>query len=663
MNKKLPRLLQPGMRLYFILLVLFAVATFFFHGYHIQLTSGMLVAAVLLAVYWRIAMKRRTNKLLAHLESMTEGLDRAIADSPFPVLIFSSKTHEILWTNDKFVAMTALKDPFFELDLSKVVPNYNFDWLLDGRGESPETVLIDKRAYKVFGNIISSDNDFIATTYWIDVTEFERICNDYFDSRQAIAVIVVDNFEEVTKGLTEKEKSILLSDVDEKINQWIEGSEGFLCRVGRDRYVLILEDKNLRHLAARNFELLKTVHSSIGANGMHASISIGVGKDGISPVENSRFANLGVDMALSRGGDQAVIKNRHGYEFFGGHSSRRNSSTKVRSRIMANTFGELIKNASMVYVMGHKFADNDCVAAAIGVCCIARAMNKDARIIINTEKAAATDLIEMILKTPVYNDIFISEQKAILEADMNSLLVVVDTTRPEKVESESLLLSCSNIAVIDHHRRAADYIDNAIFNYHEPYASSTSELITEMLQFLVEIDDIQIPEAEALLAGIALDTKGFAINTGSRTFEAAAFLKRIGADAVTAKKLMQSNIDIATSRYAIMGNARVYREGVAIASSSKAYNRIAIAQAADELLNIKGVSTSFVAAQDGENPNDVFVSARSIGGMNVQVVLEQLGGGGSQSTAGLQAQNTTVDKVITDIEQAIDEVALKAGKA
>jgi c-di-AMP phosphodiesterase-like protein len=261
-------------------------------------------------------------------------------------------------------------------------------------------------------------------------------------------------------------------------------------------------------------------------------------------------------------------------------------------------------------------------------------------------------IIDLISQYPEYRSVFIQEQDAILEVDSKSLLVVVDTTRPGKVESESLLLSCTRIAVVDHHRRAADYIENAVLNFHEPYASSTAELVTEMMQYLVGKDDILRIEAEALLAGITLDTKGFAINTSSGTFDAAAFLQRAGADAASVKRLLQTDIDTATARYALMRDATIYRDGVALASSDEEQSRISIAQAADELMNVRGVHTSFVAARDGK---DVFVSGRSIGNVNVQVILEKLGGGGSQSTAGLQVRDSEVAHVVEGLKRAIDE--------
>jgi len=651
MNKKLPRLFQPNERLYLMLLIAFAVSTFYIGESNRILAGIQVVALIFLAVYTRIMTRRRTRKLLDYLESISDSMDLTIRDTPLPVVIFNSDTGEVIWSNDRFISATGLKEPFFEKNISDIVTDFTWDWLLDGKSECFDPISVSGRLYWVYGSMVCSDRDYVAITYWVDVTEYVRVKNEYLASRLVFAVLTLDNYEELLKGMSEKEKSVLLSDIDEKISAWAGDKGGYLCKYYRDRYFFLFEERYLEGYIKEKFSILAAVHSNIGAEGVHATLSIGIGKDGNTPQENYRFASLGVEMALSRGGDQAVIKNRYGFEFFGGHSPKLVKRTKVKSRIMASAFGELLGDASTVFVMSHKFSDYDSVGSAIGVCCIARAKHKKVHIVIDAENNLAKNIVEIVSQLPEYRGVFISEQKAILEADSKALLVVVDTSRPDKVQSESLLLSCTRVAVVDHHRRAATYIDNAVLNFHEPSASSTSELVTEMIQYLVDRDGVLRLEAEALLAGIVLDTKGFAINTGSATFDAAAFLKRAGADAAAVKRLLQTDIETATARYALMCSAIIYRDGIALASSNEAHSGISIAQAADELLNIKGVHTSFTAALEG---NDVFVSGRSIGGVNVQLILEKLGGGGSQSTAGLQVKGASVGQVMLDLQKAID---------
>jgi len=652
MHKKLPRAFQPNVRLYVLLLIAFGLSTFFI-GEHNRILAGVqLVVVIGLAVYVRTASRKRTAKLINYLESVSDSMDLTVRDTPLPVVIYSTETGEILWSNDRFIAMTDLKEPFFELNITDVVPEFTWDWLLDGRNECEEPIPIDEKRYWVFGSMVRSEREYVAMTYWVDITEYRRICDEYLDSRIIFAIIMMDNYDELLKGMREKEKSILLSDIDDKITAWAGDRGGYLCKYERDRYLFIFEERHLDSVMKDKFSILGQVHSEIGAEGVHATLSIGVGKDGSSPSECYRYASLGIEMALSRGGDQAVVRNRYGFEFFGGHAPKLEKRTKVKSRILANAFGELLADASNVLVMGHKAGDFDSVGAAIGICCLARAKRKKVNIVIDIEANNAKDSIELMQKQAEYKDVFINEQEALLGADSKTLLVVVDTSRPDKVESESLLLSCTRVAVVDHHRRAATYIENAVLNFHEPHASSASELVTEMIQYLVNKEDILRAEAEALLAGIVLDTKGFAINTASGTFDAAAFLQRAGADPSAVKKLLQSDIETATGRFSLIRDASIYTQGVAIASCNEVHSRISIAQASDELLNVRGVHTSFVVAKEGDT---VYVSGRSIGRVNVQLILEKLGGGGSQSTAGLQAKNTTVEKVVADLKEAIDE--------
>jgi len=640
-----------------MLLIAFAVATFFIGGYGKILAAIQAGVIIFAALFLHIASRRRTAKLVSYLESITDSMDLTVRDTPLPVLMYNSETGEVVWSNDRFTAISNTTEPFFGRNITDILPDFTWDWLLDGRNECEEPVAIDDKLYWVHGSVVLSQKEYVAMTYWIDVTEYTRICELYIDSRPVLALLTLDNYDELFKGMSEKEKSFMLSEIGEKINTWTRDKDGYLCRFDRDRYFFLFEERFLDGILKDNFSVLEQVSTCIGAGGVQATLSIGIGKDGSSPQENYRFASLGIEMALSRGGNQAVVRNRYGFEFFGGRPQTMERRTKVKARVMASAFGELLSDASQVYIMGHINADYDSIGAAIGVCCIARAKRKPARIIVDPILSVAQrDYLNIISNNPEYSEVFISPQDAILEADKKTLLVVVDTNRPDKVESQTLLLSCTRIAVIDHHRRAADYIENAVLNFHEPYASSSSELVTEMMQYLVDRSDILRIEAEALLAGIVLDTKSFSVNTGSGTFDAAAYLKRMGADASAVKRLLQSDFIIATARFNLMQNAQIYKEGIVIAAGTAQHSKVATAQAADELLGIKGVNTSFAAAMDGDV---VYVSGRSIGDINVQVILEMLGGGGSQATAGLQVKNRSVGEVVTELKQAIDDYLKK----
>ena len=653
MTKKLPRFLRPNVRLYFLLLIAFAASTFFF-GENGRILAGVqMFLIVLVAIYLRYSSRQRATKLLNYLESISDSMDLTVRDTPLPVLLHNSETGEIVWSNLRFNSLLGLDEPFVESSITDIIPDYTWDWLLEGKNECIDPVPIGDKLFRVYGSVVRSNRDYVAMTYWVDVTDHTHIADAYLDSRLIFVFITIDNYDELFKGTSAKETSLIRSNIDEKISAWIDGKDGYLCRFDRERYFFLFEERFLDRVVNDNFSILDMVSQVVSSNGVQATLSIGIGKDGINPQENYRNANLGLEMALSRGGNQAVIRNKQGFEFYGGKPQQFERRTKVKARVMASAFGELLSDASKVFVMGHINADYDSLGAAAGVCAIARRKGKRVRVVIDRHASIAENLVSLLQAHPEYESVFINAQDAILEADSKTLLVVVDTSRPNKVESESLLLSCTKIAVIDHHRRAADYIENALLNFHEPYASSASELVAEMMQYLVDADNVLRTEAEALLAGIILDTKGFAINTGSGTFEAAAYLKRIGADSGTVKRILQSDIDVATARYDLMRAAEIYAPGVSIAySSDKEHNRVSIAQAADELLNINGVHTSFVI---GKERDTVYVSGRSIGEVNVQVILEKMGGGGNQSTAGLQAKDRSVEDVMSELKQAIDD--------
>ena len=376
-----------------------------------------------------------------------------------------------------------------------------------------------------------------------------------------------------------------------------------------------------------------------------------MGIDGATFEECYDFAALSVEMSLSRGGDQAVVKDRYNFTFYGGRSKETDRTSKVRSRVTANSMMELIGGSSQVFIMGHKNADLDAVGAAMGISCMCRKAGKKAYIVLNLQKNAAEDLIQEIRTVPEYADVFISGQDAMLLCDNHSTLVIVDTNRPDQVEYMPLLEAIPKVCVVDHHRRAASYIDSVVVNLHEPYASSAAELVTELLEYAVEKADVLPIEAKSLLAGIFLDTKSFNVRTGERTFEAAAVLRQWGADTVEVKKLLQSDFHDTMAKYQIIKASRLYREDIAIAALNTETSRTLAAQAADELLNISGITASFVLYPEGEK---VIISARSIGMANVQMILEPLGGGGNAATAGAQVDQSTVKDALDRLVASID---------
>lgn len=658
-NKKIQRLVEPGIRLFLAFLVIFSGVTFFFN---LKLAAAESIVTMLLIVYSVIDARKKRRELVEYIESVTYNVESAKKDTllnfPLPMVVFRLDDKQIIWGNQVFFKICGKDKPSFEARMTDLVPDFSAKWLTEGKNRCPGLITVGERKYQIHGNIVrsaddKSGRDFMGITYWVDVTEYDEIRIEYWKSRPVASIIVVDNYEEMVKNLSDRKKTDLRGMVEDKIVQWTEGKDGFIQRIDRDRYVFIFEERYIQELIEDKFSIIDSVHEIVSPNGIHATISIGIGRDGGNYSENFQFASLAAEMALSRGGDQTVIKNRFNFEFFGGRGTEVETRTKVRSRVIANAFGELMNGTSRVFIMGHKYADLDTVGAAVGVCCMARKKGIEARIVIDMQNNASHALIQRLQAEKEYADVFIAPSEAMLLADSHALLVVVDTNRPEQVEDEDLLMACNRVALIDHHRRTSSYIQDAALAFNEPYASSACELVTEMMQELVGQADILRCEAEAILSGIVMDTKNFTIRTGERTFDAAAFLRRAGADTVEVKRLLQNDYSNTIARYTILQNAKIYRDSIAVAVMDQPQDRVVAAQAADELLNISGVEGSIVmyATEDG----GAIISARSIGNLNVQVLLEKLGGGGNKSAAGAQLKDISLRDAVNSLFRAIDE--------
>ncbi len=658
MNKKISRLLAPGLQFYFFVLVCFAVVSASF-DLVIGIIEGVII--VILALYTRSRSRSRKDNVLKYIESVTSNVDSATKDTvlnaPLPMVIFQAETGLIVWCNEGFQALCGQTEQLFDSRIGDVVPQFPTRWLLEGQTEAPEHVLLRDRRYHVYGTLAHAEGEgsgerLLATLYWIDTTEGDNALARLRDSRPAVAILMLDNYEEVTKGLTDVARSAMRAQLDRKINNWAEPCHGLLRRYERDRYLFVFEEKYYGALAGGKFSLLDSVHEVISNEGVPATLSIGVGRGADTFEELFHNASLSIDMALSRGGDQAVVRTDMNFEFFGGRAKETEKRTKVKSRVMATALSELLSDAGQVYVMGHKFADLDALGAAVGICCIARKKGKRAHIVMDLENNAAVQMISRLLDAPEYQEAFLDPADALTQVRAGALVVVVDTNRPDMVEVPALLERAGRVAVIDHHRRAASYIENAALNFHEPYASSASELTSELLQYLTEPSDVLELEAEALLAGIVLDTKNFTVRTGGRTFDAAAYLRRAGADTGEVRRLFQNDLDSTINRYDVIRRAEKIRGDIALAAVDIPVGRVVAAQAADELLQIAGIGASFVVTPSG---SDVNLSARSMGEINVQVILEKLGGGGNATAAGGVVRDAKVAEVREALLKAIDE--------
>ena len=657
-NKKLSRLLEPNLKFYFAVMLLFAVAAIPVN-WQLALAEGTLT--VLLYFYFRQSNQKRRQGVLQYIDSVTGSVDTAskstLINSPLPTLVFRPDTGEIIWSNESFLQLAGVREHLFEMRLSEAVPDFQIQWLLTGKQESPERVTLNSHRFRVYGSLVRSRNrtgvqSMVATTYWVETTEADHLKEVYEASRPVAAILMLDNYEDLMKACEDTQRSAILAQIDEKLRVWASAGQGILLKTDRDHYLFLFEEQYFQHFVEEKFSILDTIRSIKVAENVHPTLSIGVGMDSPSIPELYKNAKLSLEMALSRGGDQAVVRNQVDFAFYGGRTKATEKRTKVKSRVMANAFRELIADAGEVYIMGHTFADMNAVGAAAGICCAARKRGKQAHIIIDADHNAARTMLERLNALPEYENVFLDPGDAFLQMKADTLLVVVDTNRPDMVESPQLLESSNRVAVIDHHRRAASYIENAAFSFHEPYASSASELVTELLQYLIEPTDLLREEAGALLAGIVLDTKHFTQRTGGRTFEAAAFLRRSGADTAEVQRLFQNDLKDMVTKYDIIRRAEMYRGNIAISVVEEpGVDRIAAAQAADELLTLKGVQASFVIyAAEGA----VLMSARSLGEINVQVILEALGGGGNSTTAGGRVGDSDPESVRQQLIGVLD---------
>jgi len=656
----LSRLIEPNLQPYFLCLALFAALTALVRPI---LAAIELVVLVMLYIYYRRQRMRRRRNVTRYIDSITGGTDslskNGMLNTPLPVVVFQGDSGEVIWANKGFAELAGTEGDMLSMQVAELVPGFNYQWLLDGSTgeESEELIELAGRTCRIYGTVTPStgkqnNQSQVVTAYFIDVTESKHLEAVYAASRPVTCLLVLDNYEELLRAGGEAAKSAVLAQIDERLNDWITGSGGLLRKFDRDRYLFLCDEQFFQKLVEDRFSILESIHKITSEDGVTASLSIGAGRESESYEEAFQWAEKSIEMALSRGGDQAVVKDSLDFQLYGGRSKSTEKRTKVKSRVMAKALGELIGDAGQVYVMGHEYADMDAVGAAAGVCCAARKRGKKAQIVIDMEGNNARPLVRKLSELPEYEDVFISGPDAFIHAQPGALLVVVDTNRPDMVENRQLLDACNRVAVIDHHRRASTYIENAALNFHEPYASSASELVTELLQYLVEPSDMLRGEAEALLAGIVLDTKNFVMRAGSRTFEAAAFLRRAGADTYEVRRYFQSDLPSMIQRYEIIREAQMVHGDIAVAVAHNEVDRVTAAKTADDLLNLEGVQASVVLYRQG---NGVSMSGRSLGEINVQVILERLGGGGNGTSAGGHVPDTTLADVKRRLLESINE--------
>ena len=652
MERSIKRLLRNGAYISCAVLLLFGIIEAARQQY--PLAAAMAAAAIVLLILDLAVTRLRVKSIAANVQTAVDNLSKTVsATAPWPMAEVRMSDGEILWHNRQFQKALSTAESRVGEQLRDVFHDFRLDWLQSGKQEAPDELQIRDRRFRCLGFLPKHDTgaEAVAQLLWIDSTELLDTRDEFLRSRPVVSIILIDNYDELTNNLSDSAVSNLNAALNERISAWAEKIGGLLRKLERNRFLFIFEAKELFRITEGKFSLLDSTREVTNPNGIAATISFGVGKDGESFKDNYEYASLALEMALSRGGDQAVIKDKYDFSFYGGRSVETERRSKVKSRVMASSLTALIQPASRVFLMGHRNADADVIGAACGIVALCRSLDKKASIVVDRNASSAPKLLEMVQADSQYKDVFLSGQDALLQADAKSLLIVVDTNRPDQVESRNLLESMNQVAVIDHHRRAADYISNAALNLHEPFASSASELVTELLTYTVDAKTILPCELTALMAGIVLDTKNFTVRVNSRTFEAAAFLRYQGVDPADVKRLSRIGFDETVRRYRIIESARVYREDMAISCAEEGVSRALAGQAADELLSIDGIRVSFVLFHQGDA---IFISARSLGAVNVQVILEPLGGGGNAVTAGAQLKGVTRDAAKERLADAIE---------
>ncbi len=486
-----------------------------------------------------------------------------------------------------------------------------------------------------------------------DISDYCNLQETYRITRPSVMIITIDNYEDLLQNSKESDKARVIGEIEKLFEEFISATNGFLKKVSKSMFFAVIEEQHLAYIIEERFKILDNARKIKVDERLNLTLSIGVGHGASTLAESEIFAKQALDMALGRGGDQAAVKTEAGFKFYGGVSKGIEKQSRIKTRIIATALQELIQNSSDVFIMGHRFGDLDSIGAAVGLAASIATMGKTAKVVVHPEKNLAKPIIERISQSGE-KDMFISEETAVEKFDGRSLLIIVDTHNPDIIESNALYSKAkNNLVVIDHHRKTVNFIDNAVIFHHEPYASSACEMVTEIIQYFQNTSKIQPHHADALLAGITLDTKNFVMKTGVRTFEAAAFLRKNGADTIIVKSMFASSMESYKQRAELVSSAEIHKRcAIAVTENNSESMRITAPQASDELLNITDVDASFVIY--GYN-DCISVSARSLGAMNVQVIMEKLGGGGHQTMAATQIKGKSFAEVKNMLISAIDE--------
>ena len=577
---------------------------------------------------------------------------------------------KIIWTNAAFEQVIH-KEKGYRKAISTVFPSVTKEKLAFDDDDIEMELSFEEHEYvfkmkkisvkDVLDNseVIDSDGDdsYLIAGYLFDETDLKRALRELDDQSLAVGMIYIDNYDEALESVEDVRRSLLMALIDRKINKYISSIDGIARKTEKDKYLVIMRKKALLSLKESRFELLEDVKTVNIGNEMAVTVSIGVGVDAPTYSQNCEFARTAIDLALGRGGDQAVVKSPDSIVYYGGKSQQIEKNTRVKARVKANALQEIVASKDRVLIMGHRLADADAFGAAVGISCIARALGRKAHIVINDITASVKPLSELFKDRNIYEeDFIISSAEALEIADNNTVLVVVDVNKPSITECPELIKSCKTVVVLDHHRQSSEVIENATLSYVEPYASSTCEMVAEVVQYIAGTVKVRGNEADCMYSGIMVDTNNFTAKTGVRTFEAAAFLRRCGADVTRVRKMFRDGAAEYKAKAEAVRNAEIYKNvfAMSICPTEGLESPTEIgAQAANDLLDMSGIKASFVAT---EYNGKIYLSARSIDEINVQIIMERLGGGGHMNIAGAQLKDITPQRAISIVKDTINQM-------
>ena len=661
-NRKLFDSLVSRTKIYlviiFVLLVVICI-------YNPKFIIPAILIFVLILGYTYFANNKRKSEISQHLQDLTLNVNQAAKNSliysPIPLIIVETDGN-IVWRSTKFVSEFANID--INNYLTELLENINLE-IQERKDKKDKSIVrnlkIDNKEYKILGEFVKSGSrerkkqeKYMMILYFLDETENIKLQREYKDSKACVGIIMIDNYEETIQQIEIDERPQIIAEIEKSIYEWANEYEGIVVKSDRDRFVYLFEQRYLEKIKESKFNILDTIKEINNSTKVQLTLSIAISNEGETGKEKYQSALNTMDVVLGRGGDQAAIRENGKYNFFGGRVEEVERRTKVKARIVAHALEELIKENDQVLIMGHINPDIDALGSAIGMYRLATNLGKDAYIVANTDTMALGPVKASLDEENEFEGVIINKEIAEEKITEKTLLIIVDTHKSSYVEDPALLEKTNQIAIIDHHRRSPDFIQKSILTFHEVYASSAAELVTELLQYTNTQIELSKIEAEVLYAGIMMDTKNFTFKTGVRTFEAAAYLRKCGVDIIKVKKWFQSDLQTYNKITEIIKTTEVINEtiGIAVYESEDKDANIICAKSADELLTIGNITASFVLGNDGEK---VTVSGRSIGDINVQLILEKMGGGGHITLAGAQIEGMTIEQVKQELKQRINE--------